>query len=1108
MADLYCSRSQRALEEELFREAAARLKNIRSGASAARRVIIVVPAQFTLEAERRAFEALGGDGFFDLHIMSGNKLEHEIMRETGGPGVTPVNGLGRLMLLRRGARALAPELAAFGRICDKPGFLDLAGDFIVQMKQSGVSAAELPGIAEKLPEGMLRTKLGDMAKIAADYEKSMEGRFTDSEDLLAFVAGRAAGSEYIAQSELLYYGFYSFTLNELSFLASLAARAAGFGIFLLKGDGSPEDAELFAAPERTAELLKRELSLRRVRYRERTVKDSAGRSPTPLKVSVCSCATGSTQADTIAVSMLEDYRRGMGFGEMAVLTADDDGLKDTLRERLARFGIPVFADEKRRVTDDAAVRFCSALLDMAAGDPGPGAFLTALKSGIAAELLSGAEGLPEDFTRAADDLENYSKLYHMRLKRFFSPLKYGRDRYSPERFSDMEALRGAAAGLFSPFLESFSKAADCRGMCGALCSYLESIGLPDVLSRKALELSESGMQDAAEETAQSWNALMQVLDQAAELLGDAALSADEFRETVEGSLADIKIGLLPQGENSVQLGSVGRSRLSGVRALYIADMNEGVIPPDGEGDALITRSEAEELAGIGVTLIKDSELTRSEAVLQLRLLMEEPSEKLWLGFRRSGKDGEAAAPSRALTEAAERYGVEIEEDISSSASDLPYLQGIENSLSRVAQGFRESLDEHGGLGYASEDLKFAYNELLETTERAGYIAGALSYGAPGAALGPQLAARIYRRGDGEFSFSPSQLERFSSCPFMHYVSYGLRPEEERSFDIDYATVGSIHHEAVMELSKRLSEKAVSEGIAMTDPASLWMTVTDGQLKDMLSGILSEIAENRFEILRAGAAEDYRSGRILRTCLAFARRMVANVRAGRVSDMYFESGFGRGRRFPAIEVETAAGKVYVEGRIDRVDIMRTERGDYVNVIDYKSGSQSFDRKKIESGLSLQLMTYLEGASSRENSVPAGVFYFRIKDVTGSAGSAELLSGQISEKLAAAIEDSWRMDGVLVDEPGLVELVDGSIAEGGRSSVFNAAYDSKTGGYKGKGLISREEMDELRASLASSLSRICGGITAGELSVRPAKISSSQTACANCAYADICLKGLRG
>jgi ATP-dependent helicase/nuclease subunit B len=156
--------------------------------SGAKTKLLIVPAQLTLSAEQAAFAYAKCDVFFDFHVMSGNKLRAEIMNKTGGPGRTPINSLGRDMILRRIAKENADKLSVYQSCVTSSEFIKYAGDFIVQMKQTNPGGIDLLSLADELAGAkggaaqgrLLPRKLKDMALIADAYSKVMQGKYIDS----------------------------------------------------------------------------------------------------------------------------------------------------------------------------------------------------------------------------------------------------------------------------------------------------------------------------------------------------------------------------------------------------------------------------------------------------------------------------------------------------------------------------------------------------------------------------------------------------------------------------------------------------------------------------------------------------------------------------------------------------------------------------------------------------------------------------------------------------------------------------------------------------------------------------------------------------------------
>ena len=65
------------------------------------RTLLLVPDQFTLQAERNAFFYMGKKGFMDLEVLSISRLGTRVLRETGGSAFPLINKYGRHMLLTK-----------------------------------------------------------------------------------------------------------------------------------------------------------------------------------------------------------------------------------------------------------------------------------------------------------------------------------------------------------------------------------------------------------------------------------------------------------------------------------------------------------------------------------------------------------------------------------------------------------------------------------------------------------------------------------------------------------------------------------------------------------------------------------------------------------------------------------------------------------------------------------------------------------------------------------------------------------------------------------------------------------------------------------------------
>ena len=416
-----------------------------------------------------------------------------------------------------------------------------------------------------------------------------------------------------------------------------------------------------------------------------------------------------------------------------------------------------------------------------------------------------------------------------------------------------------------------------------------------------------------------------------------------------------------------------------------------------------------------------------------------------------------------------------------------------NALERYTEG--EPLPEftEDGLDwYKTHDP-----EKLETIRRG------LSFTNKAEDLGREMASRLFRKdAAADMSISPSRLEKFSRCPFSHFVSYGLKPEERRVFQVAPREIGDVYHSCLMKLTERLTVP----GLPLTDPTSPWMTITDDELRELAEGFVREETSNYREgLFKLGKEEEYRTSRMYDAVVEVCRNLVEQVRAGAILEGRFEAAFGRGQKIPPIAIDTVIDgkheKAYIEGKIDRVDYLPDSR---VKIIDYKTGNEKFSIKEAEKGYRLQLMLYLEAALGGEKK-PAGVFYFHISEpmvnMTGKSDPASDPKGV--EELKKAIAKEFKLNGILVDDPQVIRNIAGDFE--GFSEIIPVRVN-KDGDYSSTGktegqMLTEDQFSDLRDKVADTVSEKVTELLKGKVAINPMK-TKDISACHFCEYKGIC------
>ena len=129
-------------------------------------------------------------------------------------------------------------------------------------------------------------------------------------------------------------------------------------------------------------------------------------------------------------------------------------------------------------------------------------------------------------------------------------------------------------------------------------------------------------------------------------------------------------------------------------------------------------------------------------------------------------------------------------------------------------------------------------------------------------------------------------------------------------------------------------------------------------------------------------------------------------------------------------------------------------------------------------------------------PAGVFYFHISEpmVDWSAKAPDV------EKLAQEVRKNFKMNGVLVDDPQVIESIAGDFS--GYSEIL-PLRNGKDGisATSGDTLLSETEFAALTETVSQKVTELCRDLAAGKIDIEPMK-TRDRSACTYCQYKGIC------
>lgn len=1129
------------------------------------RSLLLVPDQFSLQAERDAFFYLDKTGLMDLAVVDFSALGHKILKEAGGPVPPLIDKYGRHMLLTRILEESDDALKIYKGVRGKNSFVERVNMLISEMKRSEVSVDMLREVSESLEDSsFLKYKLKDIVTLFSLYEEAIAGKYLDSEDYITFYGDKMLDSSLVAASDVWVYGFDTFTPKNMLVLERILKTARSLNIVMTwedaaktppersakddagdpsqSGDAAwPGDAGFLAADDREdlfsltgfvirnlvemAEDLNEEVTCQAITgsgrdnlwsktMREISVSQEDSLQEKGPRITAVCTSNIYAEADRAAAYILQLVREhGYRFGDIVVV-CNDTGLRSgVIRRTFVRWGIPVFIDQKRKVIQHPVVGFLLSLLEIIGSGYRDSAVMQLIKSGFL--------GLAEE---EQDALENYVQQFKIRGTLWKKPFSRMGDNYTAEDLNRFNELREQVVSVIETARDRIGKyntaGEKIRGLYGFLA---DDFMMEDRIEAMAKAQQEAGFLDGAAETGQSWNVICRIFDQIVETVGEERLSGRALRQIVEAGLAEMEIGIVPVNPDSVLVGTMQRTRVGRVKALLVLGANEGLLPLQKTDEGLLSEREKAVLEEMDLEFSRTEDMVKQEERLAIYRTLSQPEERLYVSCSRIDETGGELRLSAVFRELENFLQSRAESDDSVVLGDLEDGEVTEiavspkGAISYLTDAFREYLEDgkldedwlYAGLWYGSHEP--------EEMER---IRRGMEFDNEQNALGGQLADALYRGDRRAIEASASRLEKYSGCPFAHFISYGLRPEDLRVFEMGPREIGDIYHECIMKLSQRLTAGEDSfQGldavpVAITDPDSRWMKITQEECREEIRRILQEeTGTYREGLLSSGRNESYRTERIVDICSRVAWAMIGQVRRGRIREMYFEQPFARGAQLPPIRVTAGEHEVLIKGKIDRMDVLEMPEHEdgpetAVRIVDYKTGGDSVDVEHFRSGYKLQLMLYLKAATQKQEVKPAGVFLFKIREIDADADMKNIYPGR--EAMEERMEDAYKLEGIVLDDMDLIDAMDTEI--GGASKVLPIKYVKKNGTYSGSSggyLFSREEFEELSAQVDRQVDRICREICDGKIDIRPKKEKKKdmegnyKTSCKYCSYKSICM-----
>lgn len=1011
-----------------------RAEEILKSESLKTQIIFLLPAYQTYRAELEL--AAMTEGAFNTRMNSFNRFARQILDEIGGNLLPRISEIGRRLLIRKILlrRDKSGDLKYFVRAAKQHGFAEILSNELKELKTYSIDAEKLNQAADNVDNAELKDKLNDLELFTEDFKAILADKLTDDENLLERAAELMNQSPTIAESEIFIDGFIFFDPQQRNFLKKLFTCARNVHVTLpmdvdLNSYENISEVGIFNRSFKTFKILRGMAKDLKIDFKIIPLEKPRRFKNSPLK---------------ILEQRLFEYKpnnfgdaTGLKIVEAVNSRAEVEAVAREIIKliksgvRLREIGI-LARDEKyfsliKPIFELHAIPYFIDLKRPAENHPLSELIRSSLeilrgwrRESVFRCLKTGFFNVPQE---EIDLLENYVIEFG---------IKGGNNWQKTWDYRRVKSLETPELPLNVDEQVYLDKINEIRKTCAEpLINFAERVKNADKdvleLTTALFELLE-GLN--VHEKLSEWS-------QAEEMRGNLALSREHLK------IWDDVINLFEQIVDALGEEAINRSEFESIISEGLDALEMSLIPP-GLDEVTIAQFEQNSLQNSRVIFIlgfDEEHFPRKSGEKNLlndadRLRLNESGLEISMG----GKENSLAEKFliyRGLTEARELLYLSY--SIADSEGKKILASAILNKIKKIFPNIpieRVELDILQNLG---SEIEFTTGEKVLSAETAKKLY----------APNKKMRADITR------------FESFNACPFKYFSRYGLKLEERVEYKIQSPDIGNILHAVMSRFGRDLKREN-----------KLWSSINADELNNRVEKIINELTPRLHnKILLSTKTLEHRRERIKKVAVESLTRLIELDKVSEFHPNIFEQSFYEDKHFGDVEIN-------LNGRIDRIDL--SGDGKYFLIIDYKTGKASISLQKIFSGLSLQLIIYLNAAENLFENREAGAMLYCLLKVSSKSGRTD------SEAITEA-EKELKMPGLIRVDENIKNAVD---------STENFVD------FKKDNLVARADLQTIIDYAKKILDKTAERILSGDIEVKPAKFSADDDACKYCLYSALC------
>ncbi|RQN02290.1 helicase-exonuclease AddAB subunit AddB [Clostridium butyricum] len=1086
------------------------------------KLILIVPEQYTFNTENRILKSIGESALLRTQVLSFKKMAHEVFEECGGRVKEIIKESGRNMLIHKVLNEKIESLEYFRKISREQGFYEIVSDVISEFKKYNVEVDSLRNIEESIQESDLYNKIRELSIIYEAFNEEMNEGYIDGDDELTLLGKKLLENDIYTNSEVWIDEFSTFTPQQLEIIRLLARRCKRVNITLCmdnrdNSNGNQDITDVFNTIKNTENKILKIMKENNISYDKPinlnmiNVNEGYNRFKNAPElehiekyfftypfnsfngkcenVKLYKANNIYDEIERVAKSITALIRSGKyRYKDISVVCRNIDDYEKITSVIFKDYEIPYFLDKKLELLNNPLIILITSAFEILFKDWSYESVFKYLKTGLT--------GIENNYI---DVLENFVleygvKGYKWTVKEIISESWFNNNEELSEEKIFISEIMDEVRRPLLVFHNKIKGKHKVSHICKAIYEFLIDIHAFERINEWIEKFDEIGLEDKVKEYSQVEESVIDILDQAVDVMGDKDLDSYDFFKILNSGFNNEEIGVIPVALDQVNIGDVARIKGRDVKALYIVGVNDGILPASKKEEGILSDNDRNILSDIGIELASNTRNKVFEEQFLLYTVLTISSDCLMISYPMADFEGKSLRPSIVISRIKKILPKLVEE------SDLYDLSSYKDKLNKVISpiptfnelilAMRKNCDEENVEEYWREVYKW-YKDSPEYENKVKNIFKGLDYSNLKNHVNKNNLRELYANEDGKLMFSVSRLEKYAECPFSYFVQYGLKAKNRKIYEFTPPDLGSFVHDILDLFTNRVKK----EGI-------LWSELNNERCKEIVSNLIDiRLSEQTNSILNSSKRFKYLSQRFKRVISKSVTVMAEQIGKGEFEVFKTEFDFGNYKTGEAVMLNLQDDeKVYLQGRIDRIDTLDLDGQTYIRIIDYKTGAKKFDLNELYYGLQMQLLVYLDAIIKNskyileKQVVPGAVLYFKVDDPIIKSKKE-----MTTEEVETEVLEELKLKGLVLKDAKVVKAMDRDIE--GYSLVIPAAF-KKDGDFKSTSdVVTEEEFTLLREYVNRKMISLCEDMLCGDIKIEPTK-QANRSYCEYCDFSSIC------